>query len=60
MNENRKAFLDMIAGSEGTARIGNQEGAKVVMGGSTLTLRREAMNIPAIIFRAIPQKLFGK
>jgi len=35
MNANRKAFLDMIAESEGTARIGDQDGYNVVVGGTT-------------------------
>jgi len=35
MNRNRKAFLDMIAESEGTARIGDQDGYNVIVGGGT-------------------------
>jgi len=35
MNENRKAFLDMIAESEGTTRIGDQDGYNVIVGGTT-------------------------
>jgi len=35
MNTNRKAFLDMIAESEGTTRIGDQDGYNVIVGGTT-------------------------
>jgi len=35
MNVNRKAFLDMIAESEGTSGIGDQDGYNVIVGGST-------------------------
>jgi len=34
MNTNRKAFLDMIAESEGTTRIGDQDGYNVIVGGT--------------------------
>lgn len=35
MNENRKAFLDMVAYSEGTPRYGDQDGYNVIVGGGT-------------------------
>jgi muramidase (phage lysozyme) len=34
MNSNRKAWLDMIAISEGTAQIGDQQGYNVLVGGT--------------------------
>ena len=37
MNGNRTAFLDMIAFSEGTSRIGDQDGYNVIVGGSTFS-----------------------
>lgn len=35
ISRNQRAFLDMIAFSEGTSRIGDQDGYNVIVGGST-------------------------